>query len=218
MPLLRKDGKPYKTLFSPNPLTKEQEHIDEKKLVFHNVKWQASKVDASKPVRPKVADVPNTDFIKEIRAALGSEKKKRELLDAKIEPQKPEVQSEPEPLPPAFIQQTNPEPVAEDHTIIMHCYPIIIKERKDDVYGDRSRTVQYGEKIKIEGLMIDHADLEMEFFSKTSLVAGTVVYPSVYKNGEKVGEYRWWKIRKVKQSEDGYIYLAEITEHQVDFS
>jgi hypothetical protein len=216
MPILTPDGKPYRTFSEPNPILVGQETIESKNLVFHNFKWEPKVVEGPPPLTaapkkkkkksptqpaPEKKEKPEGDFLELLR------KEAAELRTQKPEP-KPEPVPEPEP----------DDVMDSEGVVIVHCHPAVVREKVDSFYGESRKTIQYGEKTKFEAIILDHNDLEISLFAKTEISKGSVIYPSTYKDGEKLDLFRWWRVTRSKAVKDGFVLYAEITNYQADFS
>jgi len=203
MTLLTQDGKPYRTFSEPNPIMKGQSSLEKDDLVFHNFKWEPKIIIVSQKAPPKSVvkppEVPRSEAIDDFMETL-----KREAVALKKE-KPPEVK--------LVIQ--SPE---QSNAVMVYCHPAIVRERKDDLYGDVKKTIQFGDKFSFEAIIIDCNGLEISLFTHNVISKESIVYPSKYKNGEKLEHYRWWKITKVETSKDGFLLLGELTESQRDFS
>lgn len=203
MTLLDKNGKPYRAFNEPNPILKEQESLEKDELVFHNFKWN-SKIEKK---------IKNSNPPKEV------EQKKipqeSEEVNDFLTLLKQEAVALKNSLPPKKETSTDNE-----LTILVHCHPAIIREKKDDLYGETKKTIQYGKKFIFEALFVDNTDLEICLFTLDSqLTPGSVIYPSKYKNkSDKLENYRWWRISNTKSFKNGFLIYGEITDYQADFS
>jgi hypothetical protein len=204
MTLLTQDGKPYRVFSEPNPILKDQESLEKEALVFHNFKWQPDVIAAPKrkvvenPIEPPVESPKKSEEIDDFVELL-----KRESKALKAEKPKPPIDD------------------SLDHkdTVVVYCHPAIVREKKDELYGEIRKTIQYGEKFTFDALILDSNGLEIKLFAKTANIGtGSILYPSKYKDGEKLEHYRWWKVVKTQPSNDGFLILGELTENQRDFS
>jgi len=207
MALKTSDGKPYRTLFEPNPILKEQESIEEKNLVFHNFKWEPTVVEGLPPVTQQKK--------KKKRPALKPESLSASTQDDFMELIRKEAselkaEKKPEPPKPKDIMDNN-------NVVIVHCQTATIREREDDFYGETRKTIQYGENTQFEALIVESNDLGISLFVKNDVSIGSVLYPSVYKNGEKLNDNRWWRVTRSKPTKDGFILIGEITNYQASF-
>ena len=213
MTLIRKDGTPYR-LSGPNPLAATQEDIKSTELEFHNFKWQtevrkdrrlrpATQVQAEVPVEKAIEKPPEKPAVTrsvEVQESLKHLKEEAKVLKAEV------------PTPPPAEELHDPD------TILVYCLPATIRVKKDDVYNEERKTIQFGNKFQFEAVMVDSNDLELVLFSKTNISNGSILYPSKYKNGESIGECRWWKVAKNSPSHDGFLLLCLPTDQQFDFS
>lgn len=206
MTLLDKNGKPYRAFNEPNPILKEQESLEKDELVFHNFKWHPK-------IEKKTKRVNTAKEVEQIKQEIVQETSvevddfltllKQEAVALKNSPP-PKKQS----------------PIDNELTILVHCHPAIVREKKDDLYGEIKKTIQYGKKFIFEALPVDNTDLEIYLFTLDStLTPGSVIYPSKYKNSnDKLENYRWWRISSTKSFKNGFLVYGEITDYQADFS
>lgn len=214
MPLLNKDGKPYKLFSEPNPLVKDQVILPKKQLEFHNFKW--------KPVLFDVEEFNNisVEEIQEINAEI--EEQFEEIIPkAKIEEVKVEnkniskVQIEEKIVVEQHFEERieltselNDNDIPKDQIVLIHCHPAI----------NSNENILYGKKHMFEGFIVDSNDIEICIYTKQqNLTLKSIIFPSKYKNGQKLEMLRWWKIKNIKQQDDEYLIYGEITNEQRSF-
>ncbi len=108
----------------------------------------------------------------------------------------------------------------EINQIIFHYLPVVLRTHKDDLYfGEEYTRVKYGEKVKIGGIMLDHSDLLIKFWTDTKGISEkSIVFPCEYTDGTPYRGFRWWKVKSVEEKEPGWIVEAMASEIQPDFS
>lgn len=72
------------------------------------------------------------------------------------------------------------------------------------------KTVQYYDKIQLEGLIIEQSDIYIRFVTNKDLATGSIVYP---KNKDK----RWWRTIDSVEKDDHYLVDALLSDYQPDF-
>lgn len=207
MALLNKDGTPYQTFTKPNPLTKGQVDLDKKDLIFHNFNWTSEKEE-----NKEVSTVEQ--LIEELPKKSQPSKRINNFLDLL----KQEAKTLKKEIP---VEQEKPEPIEEinsDGTVIVHCHPLIEKTRIDNLYEEKRITSHYGDKFDFEAIIIEYNDFEIALYAKEKIQIGSIIYPSQYKNGEKLEMFRWWKISQIEENKTGWIIFAQVTEKARDFS
>ena len=201
--LKNKDGTPY-TLRSPNPLTKDQFWNE---LVLHNFVWDY--IDAEETIikREKRLETPHKP-VKRI-----PEPEKQPELPP--EPEKPSLEiSEPvkETEPVKEVETFIPirSSLKEDrkilkNTVLIHCLPF--------------KKGGYGKKFAFEGVVSRREDFGIVFWTPVEIETLSVVYPSVYVDGNiSFGDYQWWKIDKVSPKNGGFVVHGIVSDIQPDFS
>ena len=192
--MLDKNGKPYKLFSSPNPLVLEQIRLPENELIFHNFKFNPKIVNLKTEIYPKSVKEPEPIKIEEPLVI--------EPLIAEIkEPivNKPLIEEEiaEEPL-------IDPE-IPQEGIILVHCHPLLENNN-------------FGKKFIFEAYIVESNDIEICLYTKQkNIPKGSILYPSKYKDGEKLGMLRWWKISSIKQQDDEFLLFGQITNEQRSF-
>jgi hypothetical protein len=91
------------------------------------------------------------------------------------------------------------------------CAPVVMRKRKDDLYGETYSTVEYLDPIMFNGVVLDQSDFEFKFWAEQELTIGSILFP-------KTQEKRWWKIKAIQAEQKGWTYLCEISTQQLGFS
>lgn len=189
---------PFLPLTHPNPLILSQEKWDRGKITLYNMGWQSVVINPDSRF-----DDGDHEILEEIRQEpevvlpLAAE-----LPKVKI-PETPKVKD-------AFL---------EERVVIFHCLPATIENQKDNLYGDSYQKVVYGDKFKFEGVMIKEDEYFCSFWAKVDkLNVGSIVYPSMYRNGRKYNAFRWWKVMQSEEKNGGFIASCTISDHQPHFA
>ncbi len=212
--LKNKDGTVYK-LRTPNYLAKEQIMWGKNEpLTMHNFdKWldNQSLSIQEKSVVPEPIIIPKEEVSSPLseKDLLASEKQVEEVMPALANTSVPQE--------PPKIEQKSIK-IKEKNICIMHCLPAIIEEHKDELYDEVKRTMRYGEKFTFEAVVIQRSDLVMSFWTNIKLEERTIIYPKVYKDGTKFGDFRWWQISSMQEKSQGYLYETIVADYQPDFS
>jgi len=226
MPLLDRNGKPYKTFSEPNPLVKEQIELSKDKLIFYNFLWEPVVVETirKKPTqkpqtveRPIVGLVEETFPTKESSPAKEKSEQVSDFLDL-LKKEATSIKNTKPPVKEEVVIAQEVDPMDAESVVIVHCHPAIIRETTDSFYGETKRTIQYGKKFDIEAIIVERNDLEICLFAKQSLDRGSILYPSKYKDGEPLEMFRWWSVSRSETIKDGFMIFGTITEKQRDFS
>jgi hypothetical protein len=204
MPILKRDGTPYK-LSGPNPLMKNQSGWSRTgKYVCHNCHWQPEVfpdpnieyVPRAKYAPPPIRQgkIPEADFFEELNA-------------------KPEVVATPDKQPDKQSDEDIDFAFLRDNLIVVHCLPAHYREHRDELYGQRYKSVRYGNKYTFEAIIIEQGDLQILLWTTKELTEGSILYPQ---NMDK----RWWKVEKIssKAQDGGFLIRANLSEYQPDFS
>jgi hypothetical protein len=195
MALKNKDGSVYR-LRGPNPVMKSQELWTG--FVTHNMKWEGEKAEDTNRISPIISDFEVRDTF------LSALDKARDEIKV--------VEKPPERKP---IVQADTKKVEEEKNtiekIFIHCLPANIKERKDFLYGETYKTIQYGKPTSFEGVILDQQDLSMEIWTDYAEVSiESVLYP-------KTGYRRWWKVQDKTQKGGGWVLMLSPSSYQPSF-
>ena len=190
MTLKNKDGTPYK-LNDPKPLPKNQDIFDWSETELHNLNWANKR-------EPQIKPQPLRDVKKE------QDPIKEKIVEKKQEPIR-EIPKEKQKL-------------ELNNVISGFCMPKVIKTNKDNLYGEETTKVTYGDKISFECILIERNDLFMQFWVKQNIQKDSIVYLSRYQDGSKFAEYRWWKVTESEDKSGGYLMKAVISDIHPDFT
>ena len=211
MTLRNSDGSVYK-LAGPNPAMKSQNLWDG--YAVHNMVWngenakdESKVVPISSPLDGKETFFDALDRAKQEMLNTPKPEIKIVETDSKIVDKKPEIK----------IVETNPEPkIVEDSTneiekTFIHVLPARIREKKDSLYGDVYRTIQYDKPTSFEGVIISYEDITFQVWTNTiKLGIGSILYP-------KFGTKRWWRVQDVQDKANGWIMTCVPSDEQPSF-
>ena len=194
--LKKKDGSEYR-LVAPNPIMNTQILWDEFKT--HNMRWKTEKEEVKKAEIPMPSFEPET-FLSALDKAQIEETPVLEEEFSRKEIVHEDLQRKEE------IEEDN-----EIEKVFIHCLPAKIREKKDSLYEESYKTIQYGAPISFEGVILKEADLAIEIWTDTNHVTvGSVIYP-------KLGSKRWWKIQERTQKIGGWSLLGVPSSYQPSF-
>lgn len=202
--MLDKNGKPYKLFSSPNPLVSEQIRLPENELIFHNFKFNPKIVNLKTETYPKSIKEPEPIKIEE---PLIKEEIIKPLI---IEPLIEDIKEEPIINKPLIEEEIAEEPlidpeIPQEGIILVHCHPLLENNN-------------FGKKFIFEAYIVESNDIEICLYTKQkNIPKGSILYPSKYKDGEKLGMLRWWKISSIKQQDDEFLLFGQITNEQRSF-
>jgi len=207
MPITNKDGTPYR-LKGPNKLTIDQVVWGpEDKLVLHNCRWRVEQ-----STQPEEAVVPIKTPIK-IKPMVIKPKEEPVIIQQEPAPVEAELAN------PVVAEEPKPKyRVNTQNIVIFHCQPVVLRETKDDLYGDKYKRVERGKKFTFEGIIVDNIDIAMTFWTNLQIPKDSVVYPARYRTGKKYNEFRWWKVVDSQPKANGVLYKTIPSDYTPDFS
>jgi hypothetical protein len=233
MAIFTKDGKVY-VVEGPNPLVEKQVSWDPSRLVFHNFEWDEISQEASRSRRsrpPKKAEEtrgPSATATIEIPVR---EEKEKEADEHPVRD---------ESLGNELPDREEKEPEAEDerpfdlpyikYKVLCHCLPARLEQRKDSLYGESWGRVKYGNKFVFPCVVTSSSDLSLEFWTsdpRSQITERSIVYPFTYEvhNRETdaydrvpYDDYRWWRVSSKEEKEGGWLFRANPSDFQPDFS
>jgi hypothetical protein len=213
MVLKNSDGSIYQT-FAPNPLSKEQQWIREENLIFHNWIWPTITIPRQKPARKTI-------------------KKSQEVIVQKqvtTQPIKQAIPMEPDPEPEP-IEELVEEISKFQNGVMIHCLPVSYEMRSDELYGDRYKVESYGTKFMFEAVIMERGDLAMSIWTsetfdtpngtvntKKYIQPGSILFPTRYADGRRLGDHRWWKVQKLEAYDKGILITSVITDVHPSFT
>lgn len=231
MAIFTKDGKVY-VVEGPNPLVEKQVSWDPSQLVFHNFEWDEISQEASRSRRPRAA--AKSEEIKVPAAAPAMNFPDREITgvepppehhlfpDREINEEKDEEEApeEERPFDLPYIK----------YKVLCHCLPARLEQRKDSLYGESWGRVKYGTKFVFPCVVTSSSDLALEFWTsdpRSQITERSIVYPFTYEvhNRETdsydrvpYDDYRWWRVSSKEEKEGGWLFVANPSDFQPDFS
>jgi hypothetical protein len=209
MTLYNKDGSTYK-LSSPNPIMKDQNKWSH--FIVHNMEWKPEIKEDGTIVTPLGSDFEvKNDFFQDLDEAKETLEKQAQPVDKKSDqtvpaPKEPVVQSI------NIIKQNNVKDsdLSDIEKTFVYCLPAEIKEKKDKLYGDVFRTIQYKDPTSFEAVIISQSDMIIEIWSSVFFEQGSILYP---RNGDK----RWWRVQSKESKVGGWLMRATPSDHQPSF-
>ena len=190
MVLRNKDGSIYK-VNGPNPLVKDQ-NWDE--FVLHNWKWDFSEAEK----------LTKSEKLKYIPPPV--EPVPEEPEEEKVDIPEEEKVDIPEPVEPKqevipIMSSLKGEARLLKNIVLVHCLP------------------PKGLKFTFEAVIVQRESFHIVFWAPIKLEMGSVIYPSVYVDGNRsLGDYQWWKVNRMEPKKDGFLMSAIISDLQPDFS
>lgn len=205
MTLRNKDGTIYK-LAGPNPAMKDQNIWEGFKV--HNMQWEGEKAEDTNKVTPIASDF---DVRETFLSALDKAKADIKVVETRSDSSQPQVERKP--LVQPDLQREAEDAAADNpiQKIFIHCLPAYLRERRDALYGDSYKTIQYGKPTSFEGVMLQQSDLAIEVWTDTDKISlGSILYP-------KTGYKRWWRVQDKTQKGGGWVLMATPSDHQPSF-
>jgi hypothetical protein len=231
MAIFTKDGKVY-VVEGPNPLVEKQVSWDPSRLVFHNFEWdeisQESSRSRKRPQRPKEEERPAATAtieipVREEREPEADEHPAREDATNNELPDREEKEPEAEDERPFDLPYIK-------YKVLCHCLPARLEQRKDSLYGESWGRVKYGTKFVFPCVVTSSGDLSLEFWTsdpRNQITERSIVYPFTYEvhNRETdaydrvpYDDYRWWRVSSREEKEGGWLFRANPSDFQPDFS
>lgn len=231
MAIFTKDGKMY-IVEGPNPLVEKQASWERSKLVFHNFEWEDISQKASRTATAQKIQKDRSPVIPPAEPPPLAQS-----VAATNEPEDEVATAEEEPTPP------QPEPEAKEeaeqrefdlpyikYKVLCHCLPAKIEQRNDSFYGESWGRIKYGKKFVFPCVVVSSGDLTLEFWTsdpKEQMSEKSIVYPFSYEvhnhntdSYDRVpyDDYRWWRISHKEKKEGGWLFRANPSDFQPDFS
>jgi hypothetical protein len=233
MALYNKDGSVY-TLSGPNPAMKEQDIWGD--FVLHNMKWNSEKYKDTMDLKPVKSDIKvKESFLQELEKTkpektkvVGKVIENSVEQNSTIEEKVSQVYETPQQAPQESIEETKiyerkvevhqdkqrieEETKPEFEKTFIHCLPATIRVKKDDLYGDVFKTVQYGSPTSFEGIVLVQEDLFVKIWTDAFQIdKGSILYP-------KANFKRWWKVNEVESKAKGWILTCMPSDYQPSFT
>lgn len=115
-----------------------------------------------------------------------------ELEEAKPAPEKPKI------------------PEIKVNKLFIHCLPAILKEKTDEVYGDKYKVLEYLSPFSFEGVIVNQQDLFISIWTTAEIQESSILYP---KNNQK----RWWKVQEKIEKTGGWLLNCIPSDYQPYF-
>ena len=198
--LKNKDGTPYK-LSGPNPMMKNQEVWGN--FIVHNMEWEEEKSENNQKLVPVETDFNiRESFISSLDEAKEELKSKEEL---------PPVEKK---EPPERKKVVILEPKEDDvdiEKVFIHCLPAFTRKKKDELYGDETNMIRYGDPVSFEGVMLQQEDFFIKVWTDVENInIGSILYP-------KTNFKRWWRVQEKTIKGTGWILIAMPSDYQPSF-
>ena len=198
--LKNKDGTPYK-LSGPNPMMKNQELWGN--FIVHNMEWEEEKSENNQKLVPVETDFNiRESFISSLDEAKEELKSKEEL---------PPVEKK---EPPERKKVVILEPKEDDvdiEKVFIHCLPAFTRKKKDELYGDETNMIRYGDPVSFEGVMLQQEDFFIKVWTDVENInIGSILYP-------KTNFKRWWRVQEKTIKGTGWILIAMPSDYQPSF-
>ncbi len=117
----------------------------------------------------------------------------------------------PQPEPEPEKRDEPPEPVTVTK-VVFHCQPAIVRERKDPIYGEVTKTIQYGSPFTFEGVVVENAFMSFKFWTTVEKISeGAIVFPM---NNDR----RWWRVVEKTAKTGGWLYDCITSDKQPSFA
>ena len=211
MTLYKKDGTVYK-LQAPNPIMNNQTLWDGFKT--HNMEWQ-TEIDETKHENKLIPP----DF--GIKETFLSELDKAQIdvvvenkIDTMVENKIDVMVEEPfrQTVVHADLQREKENNEGNGiEKVFIHCLPAKIREKKDDLYGEVYKTIQYETPTSFEGVILNQTDLGIEIWTDANQITkGSIIYP-------KLGAKRWWKVHSKTEKAGGWTLIGVPSSFQPSF-
>lgn len=213
MTLYNKDGSVY-TLSGPNPLMRDQKFWED--FTTHNMKWNAETDKDRTEVTPLASDFftdtfKDGSFVDALKESKDDIKVSEVKVESIIEPEKVETNVTETRTPITRHDTKNDLTPDEIEKTFIHCLPASIREKKDSLYGDVYRTVQYGKPFSFEGVLTAHTDFQIDIWTDAREISiGSIIYP-------KIGLKRWWRVQEKVAKGSGWLLQAMPSDYHPSF-
>ena len=198
--LKNKDGTPYK-LSGPNPMMKNQEVWGN--FIVHNMEWEEEKSEDNQKLVPVETDFNiRESFISSLDEAKEELKSKEELS--------PVEKKEPPERKKVVILEPKEDDV-DIEKVFIHCLPAFTRKKKDELYGDETNMIRYGDPVSFEGVMLQQEDFFIKVWTDVENInIGSILYP-------KTNFKRWWRVQEKAIKGTGWILIAMPSDYQPSF-
>ncbi len=188
MTIKKKDGSIYR-LQGPNPLAKDQNlWDDEDDLVLHNMDWNDVELPKEEEVKKFNSSFEVNDTGDDVAV----------IDEPIVEPTKKETEEIP--VIPEVKKDARPRNKMQN-VVDIWCLPAEIREYHDPLYDQVTKTIQYGDKIMFEGIVVNNDGFTMTFWTNIEIPKkGSIIYVSRNSVGDSYLEKRWWKVERMIDS------------------
>ena len=172
------------------------------------MQWEGEKAEDTNKVTPIASDF---DVRETFLSALDKAKADIKVVETRSDSSQPQIERKP--LVQPDLQRQAEDAAADNpiQKIFIHCLPAYLRERRDALYGDSYKTIQYGKPMSFEGVMLQQSDLAIEVWTDTDKITqGSILYP-------KTGYKRWWRVQDKTQKGGGWVLVATPSDHQPSF-
>ena len=192
MPIRNPDGTLFE-LRKPNPIMRKQSTWDDGKMFrLHNFQWDAV---ATNVAQDESAPLPPPEPI----PSPVSEPSIAEIPTVEIE-----VPAKPLPVPPKTPPKKNPTPLKDVPRLLAHCLlSAEVETHVDDLYGEMSKRVVYGEKVSLELIVAGRTPVGVVFWTNLEasgdcrIKSGAIIYVPA--------DREWWKVNAVQAQAGGWL-------------
>jgi len=185
MAIKRKDGSKYR-LQGPNPIMKEQNPwVEDSKI--HNFNFPEITTKEGMIEEEEYETFTPTEIPQRV------EPKEEIVTVTETTKEKP--------------QRIVPKGVKRNQVWIL---PATITEFKDPLYGETRSSINYGNKINGEVVIMSSNDLSVTVWTNgVKVERGSIIYICE--------ERRWWKVQQASEKSDGFLYICTISDFQPAF-
>jgi hypothetical protein len=221
MTIKNKDGSVY-VLRGPNPIVKGQDFWQTTELIFHNFKWED--IIYSKSIQKNNEKI----VVKEkIETTPLQEKMPITPYDVETKNQNEKQDCDNDNITNENLAYEMP---LIKHKVLSYCLPAVVKNYKDNFYGESWSKIKYGKKFIFPFVMIENQDLFIQFWTSDpnkQITEKSIIYPFSYEiynfnsstyDRVPYDEYRWWQISKKEFKDGGWLFEATPSKDQPDFS
>jgi hypothetical protein len=170
------------------------------------MQWDEEKSEDKTGVNPLT-----TDFMVQDTFLGALDKAKQEIQVVEQEVVAPAIERKPFVQPDPERQQL--EAVSDGiEKVFIHLLPARVREKKDSLYGETYKTIQYGSPTSFEGVILNQTDLFIQVWTDVAEISvGSILYP-------KTGEKRWWRLQSKEQKASGWLMTALVSDYQPSFA
>lgn len=211
MALKNKDGSVYR-LATPNPIMKTQTLWGNEQFTLHNMKWTSEKYQDTIQIKTVQQEPKEETFISDLeesKSQSGSRvietnvsPKEIQKQESKVYERKTEVHED--------KQRIEENIKSEIEKVFIYLLPANIRTKRDDLYGDIVKTVEYGKPTSFEAVELEQQDFYFKIWTDIDISLGSILYP-------KTNFKRWWKVKDKEKKADGWILTSMPSDYQPSF-